>query len=69
MKENEPVEITFGTLICKGYPIQEMSPSVQEFLSYESMIRERIQASLKGYSEKELAEYLYFELLKNGLCP
>jgi hypothetical protein len=41
MKENEPVEIIFGTLICKGYPIQEMSPSVQEFLSYESMIREK----------------------------
>ncbi|MFR2487434.1 MAG: hypothetical protein ACLTAC_29510 [Hungatella sp.] len=41
----------------------------EDLLSYESMIRERIQASLKGYSEKELAEYLYFELLKNGLCP
>ena len=76
MKENGPVETTFGTLICKGHPIQEMSPSVQEFrlynslavtaywnesesfvpellsgeelLSYESMIREKIQASLKA---------------------
>lgn len=76
MKENGPLETIFGTLICKGHPIQELSPSVQEFrlynslavtaywnesdsfvrellsgeelLSYESMIREKIQASLKA---------------------
>ena len=68
MKENEPVEIIFGTLICKGYPIQEMSPSVQEFLSYESMIREKIQASLKSCLEKGLVEYLYSELLKKRVA-
>lgn len=76
MKENGPLETIFGTLICEGHPIQELSPSVQEFrlynslavtaywnesdsfvpellsgeelLSYESMIREKIQASLKA---------------------
>ena len=41
----------------------------EEFLPYESMIREKIQASLKGYPEKGLVEYLYSELPKNGLCP
>lgn len=92
MKENGPVETIFGTLICKGHPIQKLSPSVQEFrlynslavtaywneresfvpellsgeelLSYENMIREKIQASLKSCPEKGLAEYLFSELLK-----
>ena len=92
MKENGPVETTFGALICKAHPIQELSPPVQEFrlynslavtaywngsesfvpellsgeelLSYESMIREKIQASLKNCPEKGLAEYLFSELLK-----
>ncbi|MCB6927193.1 antirestriction protein ArdA [Enterocloster bolteae] len=96
MKENGPVETIFGTLICKGHPIQKLSPSVQEFrlynslavtaywngsesfvpellsgeelLSYESMIREKIQASLKSCPEKGLAEYLFSELLKKRVA-
>ena len=96
MKENGPVETTFGALICKAHPIQELSPSVQEFrlynslavtaywngsesfvpellsgeelLSYENMIREKIQASLKSCPEKGLAEYLYSELLKKRVA-
>ena len=96
MKENGPVETIFGTLICKGHPIQKLSPSVQEFrlynslavtaywngsesfvpellsgeelLSYENMIREKIQASLKSCPEKGLAEYLFSELLKKRVA-
>ena len=96
MKENGPVETTFGTLICKAHPIQELSPFVQEFdlynslavtaywngsesfvpellsgeelLSYENMIREKIQASLKSCPEKGLAEYLFSELLKKRVA-
>jgi len=96
MKENGPVETTFGTLICKGHPIQELSPSVHEFrlynslavtaywsgsesfvpellsgeelLSYENMIRGKIQASLKSCPEKGLAEYLFSELLKKRVA-
>lgn len=96
MKANGPVETTFGTLIYKGHPIQELSPSVHEFrlynslavtaywsgsesfvpellrgkelLSYENMIREKIQASLKSYPEKGLAEYLFSELLKKRVA-
>lgn len=95
MKENGPVETTFGALICKAHPIQELSPPVQEFrlynslavtaywngsesfvpellsgeelLSYESMIREKIQASLKNCPEQGLAEYLFSELLKKRI--
>ena len=37
MKENGPVETIFGTLIWKGYPIQELSPSVLEFRLYNSL--------------------------------
>ena len=96
MKENGPVETTFGTLICKAHPIQELSPSVHEFrlynslavtaywsgsesfvpellsgeelLSYENMIRGKIQASLKSCPEKGLAEYLFSELLKKRVA-
>ena len=96
MKENGPVETIFGTLICKGHPIQKLSPSVQEFrlynllavtaywnesesvvpellngeelLSYEKIIREKIQASLKSCPEKGLAEYLFSELLKKRVA-
>ena len=96
MKENGPVETIFGTLICKGHPIQKLSPSVQEFrlynslavtayrngsesfvpellsgeelLSYESMIREKIQASLKSCPDRGLAEYLFSELLKKRVA-
>ena len=96
MKENGPVETTFGTLICKAHPIQELSPFVQEFdlynslavtaywngsesfvpellsgeelLSYENMIREKSQASLKSCPEKGLAEYLFSELLKKRVA-
>ena len=81
---------------CKGHPIQELSPSFQEFrlynslavtaywnesdsivpellngeelLSYENMIREKIQASLKSCPEKGLAEYLFSELLKKRVA-
>lgn len=34
MKENGPMETIFGTLICKGHPIQELSLPVQEFRLY-----------------------------------
>lgn len=96
MKENGPVGTSYGTLICKGHPIQEQSSSVQAFrlynslavtaywnesesfvpellngeelLSYENMIREKIQASLKSCPEKGLAEYLFSELLKKRVA-
>lgn len=42
--------------------------SGEELLSYESMIREKIQASLKSCPEKGLAEYLYSELLKKRVA-
>ena len=42
--------------------------SGEELLSYESMIREKIQASLKSCLEKGLVEYLYSELLKKRVA-
>ena len=42
--------------------------SGEELLSYENMIREKIQASLKSCPEKGLAEYLYSELLKKRVA-
>ena len=59
MKENDPVETTFGKLICKGHPIQELSPSVLEYRLSNSLA---VTAYWNG-SESFVSEFLSGEEL------